>query len=274
MQETHTHTPSANHQTEACIPVAHSTEQAPSGLQDPLYHSAVQVVRANGRVSISLVQRCLKIGYKTAARLIEAMEIAGVISPEDRAGRRTILPIKPDTAPSAAIGSAEAAGEGVTVIQSNVLDAQPASPDEAQRIAGIFANIKGKTQAALGISHAAADLPIDVVHPETTSTQSEAPLVSRPGVFVYTPFMRAAKHVSDAHYFSESRGQVYVIGFPRHSQAILAIESNIKSVVLEARSFMKPPDLRALATQLLRAADYIEAHPAPTPARTTQAPAA
>ncbi|MEG0884904.1 MAG: DNA translocase FtsK, partial [Janthinobacterium sp.] len=46
---------------------------------DPLYDQAVEVVRTNQRASISLVQRHLRIGYNRAARLIEAMESAGIV---------------------------------------------------------------------------------------------------------------------------------------------------------------------------------------------------
>ena len=46
---------------------------------DPLYDQAVEVVRTQQRASISLVQRHLRIGYNRAARLIEAMEAAGVV---------------------------------------------------------------------------------------------------------------------------------------------------------------------------------------------------
>ncbi|MDO8065614.1 DNA translocase FtsK [Janthinobacterium sp. SUN206] len=46
---------------------------------DPLYEQAVEVVRTQQRASISLVQRHLRIGYNRAARLIEAMEAAGVV---------------------------------------------------------------------------------------------------------------------------------------------------------------------------------------------------
>lgn len=47
---------------------------------DPLYETAVTVVRAHQRASISLVQRHLRIGYNRAGRLLESMEHAGVVS--------------------------------------------------------------------------------------------------------------------------------------------------------------------------------------------------
>ncbi len=57
---------------------------------DPLYDHAVTVVRTQRRASISLVQRHLTIGYNRAARLIEAMEVAGVIAGTQ--GVYTLLP--------------------------------------------------------------------------------------------------------------------------------------------------------------------------------------
>ena len=47
---------------------------------DPLYDQAVGVVRTHQRASISLVQRHLRIGYNRAARLINVMEVNGVVS--------------------------------------------------------------------------------------------------------------------------------------------------------------------------------------------------
>jgi DNA segregation ATPase FtsK/SpoIIIE-like protein len=44
------------------------------GKEDPLYDKAVLIVRAHKRVSISLVQRHLMIGYNRAALMLEAME--------------------------------------------------------------------------------------------------------------------------------------------------------------------------------------------------------
>jgi S-DNA-T family DNA segregation ATPase FtsK/SpoIIIE len=64
---------------------------APTGEADPLYDQAVQVVMQNKRASISLVQRHLRIGYNRAARLIEDMERAGLVSPMASNGNREIL---------------------------------------------------------------------------------------------------------------------------------------------------------------------------------------
>ncbi len=61
------------------------------GEKDPLYDQAVQVVLQNKRASISLVQRHLRIGYNRAARLLEDMEKAGLVSTMGGNGNRDIL---------------------------------------------------------------------------------------------------------------------------------------------------------------------------------------
>ena len=61
------------------------------GEQDVLYDQAVQVVLQNKRASISLVQRHLRIGYNRAARLLEDMEKAGLVSSMQSNGNREIL---------------------------------------------------------------------------------------------------------------------------------------------------------------------------------------
>jgi S-DNA-T family DNA segregation ATPase FtsK/SpoIIIE len=61
------------------------------GEADPLYDQAVEVVLKNRRASISLVQRHLRIGYNRAARLLEDMEKAGMVSAMQSNGNREIL---------------------------------------------------------------------------------------------------------------------------------------------------------------------------------------
>jgi S-DNA-T family DNA segregation ATPase FtsK/SpoIIIE len=58
---------------------------------DPLYDQAVEIVLKNRRASISLVQRHLRIGYNRAARLVEQMEAAGIVSPMQTNGNREVL---------------------------------------------------------------------------------------------------------------------------------------------------------------------------------------
>lgn len=65
--------------------------QEGSGEQDSLYDAAVQIVTETRRASISLVQRRLRIGYNRAARMMEEMEAAGVVSTADQSGAREVL---------------------------------------------------------------------------------------------------------------------------------------------------------------------------------------
>ncbi len=58
---------------------------------DPLYDQAVEIVLKTRRPSISLVQRHLRIGYNRAARLIEQMEQAGMVSSMQSNGNREVL---------------------------------------------------------------------------------------------------------------------------------------------------------------------------------------
>jgi len=61
------------------------------GEADPLYDEAVAIVLKTRRASISLVQRHLRIGYNRAARLIEQMERAGLVSSMANNGNREVL---------------------------------------------------------------------------------------------------------------------------------------------------------------------------------------
>jgi S-DNA-T family DNA segregation ATPase FtsK/SpoIIIE len=66
-------------------------EEGGDGEQDDLYDQAVQIVIESRRASISHLQRRLKIGYNRSARLIETMEIAGVVGPMQSNGSRDVL---------------------------------------------------------------------------------------------------------------------------------------------------------------------------------------
>ena len=61
------------------------------GESDPLYDQAVAIVLKSRRASISAVQRHLRIGYNRAARLIEEMERAGIVSAMQSNGNREVL---------------------------------------------------------------------------------------------------------------------------------------------------------------------------------------
>jgi S-DNA-T family DNA segregation ATPase FtsK/SpoIIIE len=56
-----------------------------------LYRKAVQVVAESQKASTSYVQRQLRIGYNSAARLIERMEKEGKVGAPDHVGRREVL---------------------------------------------------------------------------------------------------------------------------------------------------------------------------------------
>ncbi len=59
--------------------------------KDPLYDQAVSIVLESRRASVSNIQRRLKIGYNRAARIVEAMEAAGLVGPMENNGSREVL---------------------------------------------------------------------------------------------------------------------------------------------------------------------------------------
>ena len=67
------------------------SEGGGGGEADALYDQAVAIVLESRKASISYVQRRLKIGYNRAARMVEEMEAAGVVSPVTGSGTREVL---------------------------------------------------------------------------------------------------------------------------------------------------------------------------------------
>jgi S-DNA-T family DNA segregation ATPase FtsK/SpoIIIE len=59
--------------------------------QDELFSEAARVVAEHDRASASLLQRRLRIGYARAARLLDALEEAGIIGPADGSNARRVI---------------------------------------------------------------------------------------------------------------------------------------------------------------------------------------
>jgi len=80
--------------TEEPLDGGYELEGAPSGPDDPetqLYRRAVQLVVENRKASTSWLQRQLRVGYNSAARLIERMEKDEAIGTPDHVGRREVI---------------------------------------------------------------------------------------------------------------------------------------------------------------------------------------
>ncbi len=60
-------------------------------LQDPMYEKAIDCVLEQGKASISMIQRQLRIGFNRAARFVEQMEKDGVIGPQEGSKPRTVI---------------------------------------------------------------------------------------------------------------------------------------------------------------------------------------
>jgi hypothetical protein len=106
---------------------------------DPLYEQAVAAVIRTGSPTIPTLQRELQVGFNRAARLIEQMQIEGVVTPKDReTGQRQITMGQRQEAPSATAETAprvaeqaelEPVGGGVTV--------PPSGPEPTGRVAEV-----------------------------------------------------------------------------------------------------------------------------------------
>ena len=59
--------------------------------KDELYHTAVEIIRTEGKASTSFLQRKLQIGYNRAARIIDTMEADGIVSKANHVGKREVI---------------------------------------------------------------------------------------------------------------------------------------------------------------------------------------
>lgn len=64
-------------------------------VDDELYEDAVQLVAEMQTASVSMLQRRFRIGYNRAARLIDAMELRGIVGPYEGSKPRKVLIPKP-----------------------------------------------------------------------------------------------------------------------------------------------------------------------------------
>ena len=59
--------------------------------KDELYHTAVEIIKSEGKASTSFLQRKLQIGYNRAARIIDTMEADGIVSKANHVGKREVI---------------------------------------------------------------------------------------------------------------------------------------------------------------------------------------
>jgi S-DNA-T family DNA segregation ATPase FtsK/SpoIIIE len=71
-------------------------EEAVLADRDDLLEDAIEIVRQSGRVSASMLQRRLRVGYPRAARLVDELEAMGLIGPSEGGGRERDVLINPD----------------------------------------------------------------------------------------------------------------------------------------------------------------------------------
>lgn len=78
-------------ETDGALPAGEGGPGKNDVLDDPVYAEAVQFVREQGRVSISLLQRRFRVGFNRAARYVEQMERDGIVTPGDSTKPRNVV---------------------------------------------------------------------------------------------------------------------------------------------------------------------------------------
>ena len=75
-------------------------EMAPASDEDPLLKDSINIIRKEGKASVSMLQRKFRIGYTRAARLVDAMQDKGIVGPpEGGTGVRQVLDYGPAAPP-------------------------------------------------------------------------------------------------------------------------------------------------------------------------------
>jgi len=67
------------------------TDDGVSDADEECYQKCLEVIRAEGKASTSLLQRRLRLGYTRAARMMDILEERGIIGPADGAKARDIM---------------------------------------------------------------------------------------------------------------------------------------------------------------------------------------
>ena len=67
--------------------------EEPMNEDDELYEAALKIAYQYGKISVSMLQRKLRIGYNRAARLVERMEEEGIVGPSDGVRPRPVINI-------------------------------------------------------------------------------------------------------------------------------------------------------------------------------------
>jgi S-DNA-T family DNA segregation ATPase FtsK/SpoIIIE len=67
------------------------TEQGASGEDEELIQQCIEVIRSEQKASVSLMQRRLRLGYTRAARIMDELELRGIVGPSKGAEPRDIL---------------------------------------------------------------------------------------------------------------------------------------------------------------------------------------
>src|SRR5205085_1954918 len=113
---------------------------------DPLYDKAVQIVAETRKVSTSMIQRRLNIGYNRAAKIVEQMEVEGVIGPARGTAPPPPAPPRPPPPPPAPAAPAAAAPAAAAPVATAV----PAAEKSASAVLAAVQSFYDGTVDLLG----------------------------------------------------------------------------------------------------------------------------